>query len=125
MAGRIEGAQHQLQQPEIMSNKVVLAVDGSPVQRCLALVRAFRDAPGGADIAISAGVTTTGIKALVVKIDGSLYGVTLWEARRVAQLMEQAMGLYPAPDVLANMSDMIMGLRAAADKAEQELPNPT
>jgi hypothetical protein len=98
----------------------MLVTAGSPRERAVAFIDALVAAPGGANISIGAGRTVEGAPAIVVKVDGVAHAFLASEARRIAEFMENAIHAFPDDPEGAMLPNMIMGLRHAADRAEQE-----
>lgn len=102
----------------------------SPGARARKFLDEYYSARNGASIDIAIGTMCRssemkpedGEPAVIVTIDGSVHGFTTKEARALAMAGEQTMNKFT--EVLesdASMPDLIMALRMAADKAEEEL----
>ena len=105
-----------------MKQRSTFTVDApsNPLERVLALVKAFYEAPGGADITVRAGRSADGNEpAVCVSVDDKNFIVTAYEARRVVALAEESRRLYPGADD-GFVGSMVRALTAGADRAEQQ-----
>lgn len=96
-----------------------MEVPASPKVRVLAFLKAFQAAPNDTDIEIRTGKTEDGTSSILVSIGKDDYGLLASEARKVADIMEDTMNLYPKAPEAAELPNIIMGLRAGADAAER------
>lgn len=89
----------------------------------MTFLAAFRDAPNDADIDMRIGGTEDGEPAILVSISngGGDHAMMASEARTLAGIMEDTMREFPNDPESAALPNIIMGLRAAADKAASAL----
>lgn len=87
-------------------------------RRSMAFFREYMAAPNDADVELRLGKTEAGDPAVVIRInDGPYHGFTTSEARTVASIAERTMRAFPTGRL--SLENLIMGLRAAADKADR------
>lgn len=91
----------------------------SPRRRVLEFIDAYRHAPNDADVEIMLGMDEDQRPALLVNVAGSSHCLLVTEARKVADLMESAMNAYPNDPESRGLPNIIMGLRAACEKADR------
>ncbi len=96
-----------------------VTTSASPRERVLSFIQAFHDAPNDADIEIRGGQSAVdSTPAILISISGSGdHVLMLHEARKVAEVMEDAMRAHPEDPEGKTLPNMIMALRAACDKA--------
>jgi hypothetical protein len=96
-----------------------LLLPKSPRIRVERFLRDFWAASDDTEIEITIG-SVEGEPAVLVSFCGRDHGFSSSEARRLAQVMEDDMNHMPTHPDAATLPNMIMGLRAGADRAEQE-----
>jgi hypothetical protein len=96
-----------------------LLLPRSPRTRITRFLRDFWAASNDTDIEITTGFVA-GEPAVLVSFCGRDHGFSAAEARRIAQVMEDAMNNMPTHPDAATLPNIIMGLRAGADRAAQE-----
>jgi hypothetical protein len=96
-----------------------LLLPKSPRIRVKRFLRDFWAASNDTDIEITIG-SVEGAPAVLVSFCGRDHGFSSSEARRIAQAMEDGMRKMPTHPDAATLPNIIMGLRAGADRAEQE-----
>jgi hypothetical protein len=97
---------------------------GSPLNRCLAFIRIYFDAPDDADIEFRGGHADTGEAAVLVDVNGSRHAFTVSEARSIADIAERTLNDLPVDGNATGLPNLILGMRFAADKSEADLANP-
>jgi hypothetical protein len=91
----------------------------TPRQRVLAFLATYREASNDADIEVRIGTTDTS-PAIMVSLCGCEHYFLTEEARMIADIAEKAMAQYPNDPESASLPNMILALRAGADKADAE-----
>lgn len=91
----------------------------SPRARVLGFLDAFQAAPNDADIEISIGMDEAQKPALLISIGRSSHCLLVTEARKVADIMEEAMRANPNEPEAKTLPNIIMGIRAACQKADR------
>lgn len=91
----------------------------SPRRRVLDFIDCLRRAPDDADIEISLGMDEAQQPALLVNIAGAGHCLLVTEARKVADLMENAMNACLDDPESHGLPNTIMALRAACEKADR------
>lgn len=101
-----------------------MEIPASRRMRIMKFIDAFHAAPNDADIEIKIGAIDDGQAAVLVTINGSGYGLTVTEARKVADTMEEVMNAHPADPEGATLPNIIMALRFGSDAAESARTPP-
>lgn len=97
-----------------------MEVPASTKERALAFIHAYRDAPNDADIAIRAGNFEGTHPAILISIEGGgEHALLVSEARKVADIFEEAMNAYPNDPESAGLPNAIMCIRHGCDEAER------
>jgi hypothetical protein len=96
-----------------------LLLPKSPRIRAEQFLRDFWAASNDTNIEITIG-SVEGEPAVLVSFCGRDHGFSSGEARQIAQAMENGMRKMPTHPDAATLPNIIMGLRAGADRAEQE-----
>jgi hypothetical protein len=96
-----------------------LLLPRSPGIRVKRFLRDFWAASDDTEIEITTG-SVDGEPAVLVSFNGRDHGFSSGEARWLAQIMEFGMNKMPTHPDVAALPNIIMGLRAGADRAEQE-----
>lgn len=91
----------------------------SPRARVLGFLDAFQKAPNDADIEISLGMDEAQRPALLISVGRSNHCLLVTEARKVADIMEEAMRANPNDPEARTLPNTIMGIRAACQKADR------
>jgi hypothetical protein len=99
---------------------IQIETSANPWQRVHEFLDAFHTAPDSADLEIRIGRDEHGRHCVMVTIDGRHFPMLTSEARRVAHIMENAMRKYPDDPESRTLPNIIIGLRAGCNKAEQE-----
>lgn len=97
-------------------------VPASAKTRVMAFLYAFHEADNDADIEVRVGKSGAGEAALLVSLQGSEHALMVAEARKVADIMEDAMNAYPGDPESRTLPNIIMALRQGAKQAESENP---
>ena len=96
-----------------------IQIPTDPKIRGLAFLRALFDAAPSAEVLINLGAVDLGggeVPAIHVSIAGSSHGFSTDEARKIADVFERV--IRQIPEASNEFANTIMGLRAAADKAD-------
>ena len=93
----------------------------SALQRVQTFLAAYRAADNDDDLEVRVGMMEGGEPALLVSINGTHHAFTTAEARRVANIAEEAMNAHPTGDGAEAMPNLILALRMGADKADAGL----
>ena len=95
-----------------------MEVPASAKVRIMAFLSAFHGAPNNADIEVRAGKSEAGEAAILVSISGGGdHALMIHEARKVADIMEDAMKAHPDDPESRTLPNIIMALRAGCDQA--------
>jgi hypothetical protein len=94
-----------------------ITIPASPRQRVVAFLAEFRSAKNDDDMEIRIGHHEGGEPAVLISLNGKDHGFTVTEARKLADIMEDAMRSYPGDPDAAALPNTIMMLRMGADKA--------
>jgi hypothetical protein len=94
-------------------------VSASLTERAVTLFANYLRSPNDADIEFRAGASTEGVPAIAVSFGGVDYGLLSSEARALANVAEGILHHSPAKAHLAGLPNLILGLRAMANVAEQ------
>lgn len=98
-----------------------IEVSANPWKRVKTFIDAFHYAPNNADIEIRIGREQGGGPVgILVSINGKHYPLLTSEARKVADVMEDAMRQFPNDPESATLPNIIWALRTGCDKAELE-----
>ena len=95
-------------------------VPASAKTRVMAFLSAFREADNDSDIEVRIGKSGAGEAALLVSLPGSEHALMVAEARKVADIMEDAMNEHPYDPESRTLPNIIMALRQGAERAETE-----
>ena len=91
----------------------------STKHRVMTFLDAFHRAPNDVDIEIRVGSSEVGEAAILVSFAGTEHALLVSEARKVAEIMEEAMNAHPEDPEGATLPNMILGLRHGCDEAER------
>ena len=93
------------------------ASGGTSVERVKLFITAYQDAPADADIEIRLAHDEAEAVFVVVSLVGASHAFTPDEARVVANSFEDTLRTFPDATETRGFPDVIMGLRACADRA--------
>jgi hypothetical protein len=94
-------------------------IPASPRARVMNFLREFQAASNDTDIEVRTGHMEGGEPSVGVFMNDKVHGFTAKEARKLAKIMEDAMHANPNEPEAKTLPNIIMALRAGADKAEQ------
>ena len=103
------------------ARNIEVKLPASPLARVQAFMAAFQAANNDADLELRVGETGDGEAAIAISLNGKTHGFTAGEARRLARIAENAMRACPRDPAAATLPNLILALRAGADKAEAAL----
>lgn len=103
---------------------MTIYISGRPIDRVLRFMREYLDSPDDADIDFRIGHSEDGAPAVAVSINGSMHCFTSPEARSIARIVEKTLNDLPKDGMATDLPNLILGMRAVADKAEAVLPRP-
>lgn len=90
---------------------------GSPVDRAMAFLLDYIEAPDDADVEFRIGKSDAGEPAIIVDVGKRRHAFTATEGRIVAGIAEDTYREFPHERDSAGFPNLILGLRAAVDKA--------
>lgn len=96
---------------------IQMTVPASPRMRVMTFLAEFRAADNDADIEIRIGHFEGGEPSVLISFNGKDHSFTVTEARKLADIMEEAMRAHPNDPDAATLPNIIMMLRMGSDKA--------
>ncbi len=92
--------------------------------RAIGFLQEFWDAPNDADLELMLGTMDDGSPAIAIRLNGKVHGLSIKEARTLADIVEETMNKFPCEPESQTFPNLILLLRTGADKAEQQMATP-
>mgnify|MGYP001575533754 CR=1 FL=1 len=103
-------------------SKIAVEVPAHGYNRAIGFLQEFWDAPNDADLELMLGTMEDGTPAIAIRLNGKVHGLSINEARTLANIVEDTMNTYPWEPESQTFPNLILLLRTGADIAEQQRP---